>query len=809
MVSGAVHNPLTTDVAPAYDHITSAIGAATIGMFGTAMLCYVTPKGHRGAQAWEDALSQARFELRWEDQFNLALDPDTARAFHDETLPAEPAKTAHFCSMCGPKFCSMRISHDLRKSAADEHLDLAELDRRVDRPLDRARHEAEGGRVRRGRLPAPWRAAGGHLPRLRSSRSDRIQGRGTWVGAMVTVRTRRDVSITAQAVSWLAAFERALAAKSRPSFDELFVPEACWRDMVSLSWDTCQFWGRDAVRDAMFGYCEPAGLTNLRLDDERSAPRMADFAGSAVAEVFFSFDTTVGWGKGFARLVPDDSAPQGMRALMVGTALVGLHCAPEPKGRHPRLGFDPEYPGQSWRDWKSSKSDFSRRDPDVLIIGGSQAGLSVGARFERKGISYLIVERQARPGDTWRHRYEALALHTPTSMNDLPYIALPAHWPTFLSKDHWADWLDCYAALMHLNFWGSVEATRASFDETKRVWTVSLRLADGTERIMHPKHVVLAIGGVGSTPRVPDLPGLGEFRGAVMHSSAFQGAEAFRGKRVMVIGAATTAHDICLDLLRKGAFPTMAQRGPTCVVDISEVLEFGADYARLPVDEADQMRSATSLPLLVRRAQLRTEVTEISHAELHAGLRRAGQKLTVGDDRTGWSMKLFRDLAGYYLNVGASEAIVEGKIEMLDFARIDRFVEDGVLLDDATSMPFDAVVMATGYNDVSDALGELLGGEVARKIGRCVGIGEDGEYPTMSRPTAQPHLWLIGGAIVDARKSSDILALQVIAQMEGLVPSMVRVADGSARPLDLTPGLVSMVADAPADAPRGAVRRCR
>ncbi len=138
--------PLTTDVAPGYDHITSAIGAATIGMFGTAMLCYVTPKehlglpdrddvkagviaykiaahaadlakGHPGAQAWDDALSAARFEFRWEDQFNLALDPDTARSYHDETLPAAPAKTAHFCSMCGPKFCSMRISHDLRAAA--------------------------------------------------------------------------------------------------------------------------------------------------------------------------------------------------------------------------------------------------------------------------------------------------------------------------------------------------------------------------------------------------------------------------------------------------------------------------------------------------------------------------------------------------------------------------------------------------------------------------------------------------------------------------------------------------------------------
>ncbi|MGA2838519.1 MAG: phosphomethylpyrimidine synthase ThiC [Acidimicrobiales bacterium] len=146
--------PLTVDVAPGYDHITSAIGAAVIGMAGTAMLCYVTPKehlglpnledvkqgmiaykiaahaadlakGHPGAQDWDDALSKARFEFRWEDQFNLALDPGTARSYHDETLPAAPAKTAHFCSMCGPKFCSMRISQDVRDYAEQKGTDLA------------------------------------------------------------------------------------------------------------------------------------------------------------------------------------------------------------------------------------------------------------------------------------------------------------------------------------------------------------------------------------------------------------------------------------------------------------------------------------------------------------------------------------------------------------------------------------------------------------------------------------------------------------------------------------------------------------
>jgi phosphomethylpyrimidine synthase len=138
--------PLTTDVAPGYDHITSAIGAAMIGWYGTAMLCYVTPKehlglpdkddvkegviaykiaahaadlakGHPGAQGWDDALSKARFEFRWADQFELSLDPERARSYHDETLPADGAKTAHFCSMCGPKFCSMRITADVRAYA--------------------------------------------------------------------------------------------------------------------------------------------------------------------------------------------------------------------------------------------------------------------------------------------------------------------------------------------------------------------------------------------------------------------------------------------------------------------------------------------------------------------------------------------------------------------------------------------------------------------------------------------------------------------------------------------------------------------
>jgi putative flavoprotein involved in K+ transport len=419
----------------------------------------------------------------------------------------------------------------------------------------------------------------------------------------------------------------------------------------------------------------------------------------------------------------------------------------------------------------------------VLIIGGSHSGLSVGARFERKDASYLIVEKNEKPGDTWRNRYECLALHTPTWMNDLPYIPLPDNWPMFLPKDRWADWLDSYATLMNLNFWGSTEAVSASFDETSRVWEVSLRLADGSMRVMHPKHIVLAVGGAGGRPRIPELPGLDEFSGEVLHSSKFKSGSAFRDKRVMVVGTSTTGHDICLDLYHNGAFPTMAQRGATCVVNIDEVVRFSADYGRVPVDEADQLRSSMNLPMMVARAKAYTATTEVSHAELHTGLRKAGQKLTIGDDETGWTMKLFRDVRGYYLNVGASEAIVEGKTTMFDFDQLERFVPDGVLLTDGSVTPFDAVVLCTGFHDLSEDIAALLGPDVSRKVGRCIGVAADGEYRTMSRPTAQPHLWLISGGIVDSRKSSDILALQVIAQMEGLVPSLVRQPDGGVKPL--------------------------
>ena len=590
-----------------------------------------------------------------------------------------------------------------------------------------------------------------------------------------------------QAQTWLDALAAALASGDGGSIDALFLEESYWRDLIALTWDTQQFWGRDAVTRELPRYAKSASLSNLALDPARTAPRTVTEFGKPFIEFFFTFDTAVGRGRGFAALAPDESSKVGARARNIATELVALDCAPENVRRHPWQGYDLAYPGQTWAEHLAAKSSFRDRDPDVLIIGGGHSGLCIGARLERMGVSYLIVDKEKKPGDVWRGRYESLVLHTNTAANDLPYIELPKHWGSYTPKEQWADWIESYVKLMNLNYWSSTELLGGTFDETSREWNIRIRLADGSLRTMRPKHVVLAVGGVGSEPRVPELPGLKDFRGEVLHSSAYKTGVAFRGRKVLVVGTSTSAHDICLDLYHKGATVTMMQRGPACVVNINEVERMSADYSAglMSKDEADQRRSANAIrPLMVKRMQANTVLTEIEYAELHAGLRKAGMKLTIGDDRTGWRMKLVRDLSGYYINVGCSEVIAAGGIKMMQSDDVAHFVPEGVQLRDGSVSPFDAVILATGFHNLSVKVEDLFGPEIARKVGRVGGIAdEDGEPRNACRPTGQLHLWMIFGGIVDARKSSPLLAFQLKANLEGLVPSFARQADGRIKPL--------------------------
>lgn len=595
---------------------------------------------------------------------------------------------------------------------------------------------------------------------------------------------------------WLARFEQALDAADGRGLSALFAQECYWRDVVALTWDIGQFHGREAVCARLAAATATATVgarpARLRLQPDRPAPQVIDLLGQSLIEVLFLFDLPHGSGQGLARLAADPRAVCGARCFMLGTELTDLTGVAEHaitrvsranmQPQAPIHGYRPDYPGQTWTEYLHDKAAFADTDPEVLIFGGGHSAMCIGARFERLGVPYLIVDRHARPGDSWRKRYESLALHTVGAVNHLPYIATPATFPDYVPKDLWADWIESYARLMALNYWSSTEFLGGRFDPAAGRWEVRLRRADGSVRAMRPRHLVMALGGIGSRPHLPTLPGLDSFAGTVLHSSAFRSGRDFRGQRVLVVGMSTSGFDIALDLYRKGATVTMAQRGPTMVVRLEEGVRFNADYlpGKMSVEEADQRRGAGAIyPLLVRLLQGATIDSNRRHAELYAGLERAGVRLTDGPDKTGWLMKLFREFRGYYIDMGCADVIVAGGIEVLQMDRIERFVPEGAALRDGTTRGFDAIVLATGFVNQNEEVTALFGAEVARRVGPAAGLDASGEPHGLAKPLGQAQLWQLYGGLNDCRRLSRLLALQIKAQLDGIVPALRRGADGA------------------------------
>ena len=598
----------------------------------------------------------------------------------------------------------------------------------------------------------------------------------------MTASVKVEDTLNESSLGWMADLEKALNRQDAALFDELFLPDSYWRDLVAFTWDTQQFWGRETVREEWFERARTMAPANFQPQTNRSGPRYIATPSPRI-EFYFVFETSVGSGSTFVVLIPDETAKWGMRARLVATTLTGLHC--NPPAPITRKGYDPAHPGESWIQHRRRVRSLDGGDPDVLIVGAGQSGLSIAAHLERLGVSYVTVDGNANPGDSWRKRYDALALHTPTWANNLPFSSLPPTYPAFMSKDQWANWVDAYAKTMDLNVWTETEFVTGSFDPDAMVWNVRLRRRGGAVNEMRPKHVIMALGFTGIEPVVPDFPGLDTFNGEVTHSSGFSSAEPYRGKKVLVIGTATSGHDIALDLYNHGAEVTLGQRGPACVVPVLEAERYNAEYLEpgLSVEEIDQRRNSNFVyPLIVEKLQGETERTEAEYAEVFDGLRRAGMTLTIGDDRTGWLMKLHKTFSGYYLDVGASQVIVDGGIEMLQLSEVAGFIDNGVRLDDGSTRPFDAVILATGYKNMRSVIEKLLGSDVADRVGLIGGIGDDGEPRNMCRPTGQAHLWMVYGGIMDARKTSELLALQLVANLRNLVPSFVRPAQGRIEP---------------------------
>lgn len=586
----------------------------------------------------------------------------------------------------------------------------------------------------------------------------------------------RTENIAAAVDNWLAQFETALAKSDEGLLKTLFHPDSYWRDVLALSWTLQTVDGRDAILRTLKAQAARAAPSGFAIDPDRAAPRKVMRAGTSAIEAIFKFETAVGRGDGILRLIPDAADGNKLKAWTLLTALEELKGFEEQLGiARPRgQAYSRDFRGPNWLDLRRASAEYTDRDPTVLVIGGGQSGLCIAARLKQLQVDTLIVDREARIGDNWRHRYHALTLHNQVQVNHLPYMLFPPNWPTYIPKDKLANWLEAYVESMELNFWTGTEFEGGSYDEKEQRWTVTLRRADGRRRTMHPRHVVLATG-VSGIPSLPDIPTLKNFTGTVIHSSQYTDGEEWKGKKAVVIGTGNSGHDIAQDLHSSGAGVTMVQRSPTLVVSI----EPSAQLVYAPYNEGmleDNDLIATSMPLkLARKSHAMTnEKSKELDKELLAGLERVGFKLDFGEDNTGWQFKYLTRGGGYYFNVGCSDLIIKGEIGLRQFSDIDGFVTEGVRMKGGETIAADLIVLATGYQRQEELVRKLFGGAVADRVGTIWGFGDTQELRNMYVRTGQPGLWFIAGGLAQCRIGSKQLALQIKAIEEGLLPRVVQ-----------------------------------
>jgi cation diffusion facilitator CzcD-associated flavoprotein CzcO len=585
-----------------------------------------------------------------------------------------------------------------------------------------------------------------------------------------------DVSIAAE--NWLAQFESALVISDHALLKTLFHPESYWRDVLALSWNLQTVNGADAILTelkAEAGRTAPAGF---RIDPDRTAPRRVTRAGTSAIEAIFRFETAEGRGSGILRLIPDAGDGNRLKAWTLLTALDELKGfeeqleASRPRGQ----SYSRDFRGPNWLDLRKASAQYADRDPDVLVVGGGQAGLSIAARLKQLQIDTLIVDREARVGDNWRKRYHALTLHNQVQVNHLPYMRFPPNWPVYIPKDKLANWFEAYVESMELNYWTGTEFESGTYDEAAGLWSVLLRRTDGSRREMRPRHVVMATG-VSGIPNLPDIPSLKNFAGTTLHSSQYDDGEAWKGRKALVIGTGNSGHDIAQDLHSSAAEVTLVQRSSTLITNIEPSAQLAyAAYNEGTLEDNDLIATSMPLALAKKTHVMLTEQSKKFDRELLDGLQRVGFRLDFGDGGTGWQFKYLTRGGGYYFNVGCSDLVVSGAIKLIRFSDIECFVADGARMKRGETLAADLIVLATGYKGQQHLVRKLFGDEVAERVGPIWGFGEGQELRNMYARTGQPGLWFIAGSLAQCRINSKYLALQIKAIEEGLLPRVASVA---------------------------------
>jgi len=582
----------------------------------------------------------------------------------------------------------------------------------------------------------------------------------------------RTDEISISIANWLSEFEYALAHPVTSALRPLFHPDSFWRDALALSWNLQTVNGADDILKHLAVLGRSAAPRQFRIDPDRAPPRRVPRAGTEAIEAIFKFETLQGRGSGILRLIGDAADNNSLKAWTLFTALDELKGFEETIGSaRPRgQSYSRDFRGPNWLDQRKAANAYADRDPTVLVVGGGQAGLSIAARCKQLSIDTLIVDRERRIGDVWRKRYHALTLHNQVQVNHLPYMPFPPNWPVYIPKDKLANWFESYVDAMELNYWTGTSFESASYDAAQQRWTVVLRRGDGSERIMHPRHIVMATG-VSGIANWPDIPSLKDFAGTVLHSSQYDDGEAWKDKKAIVIGTGNSGHDIAQDLYSSGAKVTLVQRSPTLITNIEPSAQLAyAIYNEGTLEDNDLIAASMPLRLAKKTHQMITAQSREFDKELLDGLEAVGFKLDYGEDDTGWQFKYLTRGGGYYFNVGCSELVARREIALRQFADIDSFAADGTRMKNGEMLGAELIVLATGYKPQEVLVRKLFGEEIAARVGPIWGFGDGQELRNMYTRTGQDGLWFIAGSLAQCRINSKYLALQIKAIEEGLLP---------------------------------------
>lgn len=581
-----------------------------------------------------------------------------------------------------------------------------------------------------------------------------------------------DSSPRAVAQRWVDQFHRALTSASPRSTAEMFEPDGFWRDFVSFTWNLYTAEGREEIASL-------AAETVTRTQPEGWVLSEEPTTEDGVTTAWFDFETAVGSGQAIVRI------RDGLAWTFL-TLLEELDGFEELKGRRRPQGVAHKIvKGRStWLEKRRAQEEALgvTEEPFTLIVGGGQGGIGLAARLKHLDVPTLVVDRYDAPGDSWRNRYKSLHLHDPVWYDHLPYMKFPDTWPIFPSKDKVADWLKHYTDLMELNYWASTTCENAQWDEGEQRWIVTLD-RDGVEVVLRPVHLIFALG-VSGYPQVPEFPGQDLFVGDQHHSSAHPGGEQYTGKKAVVIGSNNSAHDICAGLWEYGADVTMVQRSSTHISPSHSLrsLVLGPLYSEeaeengIDTDKADRLFASWPYKVLPDVQRPAFEQMRQDNCDFYQALENIGFRLDFGEDGSGLFLKYLRRGSGYYIDVGASQLLIDREVALAP-GQVSHLTENSVVLSDDTELPADLVVYATGFGSMNQWLEDLISPEVAEQVGKCWGYGSgttrdpgpwEGELRNMWKPTNVKNLWVHGGNLHQSRHYSKYLAMQIKARYEGL-----------------------------------------